>query len=73
MNYLFKALVAKLEGEIEVAKANAMVYQKNASGIGEHPDIVEAIESQVAKVAEAQIRLILLVNILIYENVMKKS
>ena len=54
MNYLFKALVAKLEGEIEVAKANAMVYQKNASGIGEHPDIVEAIESQVAKVADAQ-------------------
>ncbi len=54
MNYIFKALIAKLEGEIEVAKANAMIYQRNAVGIGEHPDIVEAVETQVSKIAEAQ-------------------
>ncbi|MBL6910843.1 MAG: hypothetical protein ISR34_10520 [Pirellulales bacterium] len=54
MNYIFKALIAKLEGEIEVAKANAMIYQRNAAGIGEHPDIVEAVETQVSKIAEAQ-------------------
>ena len=29
MNHLLKALIAKLEGEIEVAKANIMVYQRN--------------------------------------------
>ena len=57
MNYLLVALKAKLEGEIEVAKANVMVYQRNSAGIGEHPDIVEAIETQVAKIAEAEDKL----------------
>lgn len=57
MNYLLKALCAKLEGEIEVAKANVMVYQRNSVGIGEHPDIVEAIETQIAKIAEAEDKL----------------
>jgi len=57
MNYLLKALCAKLEGEIEVAKANVMVYQRNSAGIGEHPDIVEAIETQIGKIAEAEDKL----------------
>ena len=30
-----------------------MVYEKNPAGIGEHPDIVEAIETQVEKIAQA--------------------
>ena len=54
MNYLLQALIKKLEGEIEVAKANVMVYRNNAAGIGEHPDIVEAIETQITKIADAQ-------------------
>jgi|TARA_R100000081_G_scaffold54009_1_gene26355 hypothetical protein len=54
MNYLLKALVKKLEGEVEMAKANILVYQRNPAGIGEHPDIVEAIETQVDKIAQAE-------------------
>ena len=54
MNYLLKALIKKLEGDIEVAKANIMVYQRNAAGIGEHIDIVETIEAEVAKMADAE-------------------
>lgn len=57
MNYLLEALCRKLEGEIEVHKANVMVYQKNAAGIGEHPGVVEAIEFEVAKIAEAEDKL----------------
>jgi predicted AAA+ superfamily ATPase len=57
MNYLLVALKAKLEGEIEVAKANVMVYTRNAAGIGEHPDVVEAIETQISKIAEAEDKL----------------
>jgi hypothetical protein len=57
MNYLLEALCKKLEGEIEVAKANVMVYQRNSAGIGEHSDIVESIESQIAKIAEAEDKL----------------
>lgn len=54
MNYLLQALIAKLEGEVEVAKANVMVYTRNPSGIGEHPEIVEAIETQIEKIANAE-------------------
>lgn len=52
--YIFKALISKLEGEIEVAKANALVYLNNPAGIGEHPDVVEAVETQIEKIAEAE-------------------
>tara|TARA_E500000318_G_C3563432_1_gene214597 strand:+ start:1510 stop:1725 length:216 start_codon:yes stop_codon:yes gene_type:complete len=51
---ILEALILKLQGEIAVAKANIDVYQKNPAGIGEHPDIVEAVETQVTKIAEAQ-------------------
>ena len=54
MNYLLQALIAKLEGEKEVAKANVMVYTRNSTGIGEHPGIVEAIESEIEKLANAE-------------------
>ena len=57
MNYLIEALVKKLEGEIAVAQANILVYQKNPAGIGEHSDIVEAIEVQIGKIAEAEDKL----------------
>ena len=51
---LLDALIKKLEGEVAVAKANINVYLNQSVGIGEHPDIVESIETQVAKMAEAQ-------------------
>ena len=54
MNFMLEALIKKLEGEIEIAKANVLVYTRNPSGIGEHPEVVEAIESQISKIAEAQ-------------------
>ena len=54
MNYLLEALIKKLEGQIAVAKANVDVYIKGAAGIGEHPDIVESIETQIDKIAEAE-------------------
>lgn len=39
------------------AEANIAVYMNNPAGIGEHPDIVDAIDSQVAKYAEAEEKL----------------
>ena len=57
MNYLLQALITKLQGEVEVAKANIMVYTRNPSGIGEHPGIIEAIEAEVSKIAEANDKL----------------
>jgi|TARA_B100001939_G_C16917557_1_gene607672 hypothetical protein len=54
MNFLLKALIKKLEGQIEMAKANILVYTRNPAGIGEHSDIVEAVEVEIAKIAEAE-------------------
>lgn len=52
-DYLLEALVKKLEGEIAMHKANIQVYLDNPAGIGEHPQILEAIETEVAALAEA--------------------
>ena len=54
MSYLLKAMIARLQGEVEVAKANVQVYIKNSAGIGEHAGIVEAIETEVEKIANAE-------------------
>ena len=50
---LLEALTKKLEGEIAVAQANVEVYLNQSGGIGEHPDVVKAIETQVEKIAAA--------------------
>ena len=50
---LLEALIKKLEGEIEVAKANIEVYKIYPAGIGEHSDIVETIEKKIEKISTA--------------------
>jgi len=54
MNHILEALIKQLEGEIAVALANIRVYERASAGIGEHPEIVEAIETQLEKVANAE-------------------
>ena len=51
---MLAALIKKLEGDIAVAKANVDVYLNQSVGIGEHSDIVEAIETQIEKMAAAE-------------------
>ena len=57
MGYILEALRKKYEGEIAVAKANVQVYINNAAGIGEHSNIVQAVDEQIALIAEAQDKL----------------
>ena len=54
---LLQALKKKLECDVAVAKANILVYKEQSVGIGEHPEVVQAIEMEVAKMAEAQDKL----------------
>ena len=54
---LLQALKKKLEGDVAVAKANILVYKEHSVGIGEHPEVVQAIEVEVGKMAEAQDKL----------------
>ena len=53
---LVKAARMHAEGELERAKTNIMVYMNNATGIGEHSDIVEAIQEELDKMAAAEDR-----------------
>ena len=57
MKYLLNALCKKLEGDIAVAHANIKAYERQVVGIGEHPEIVQAIELEVEKLATAQDKL----------------
>ena len=57
MNYLLEALCKRLEGDIAVAWANVKAYERNVVGIGEHPEIVQAIETEVEKIAHAEDKL----------------
>lgn len=57
MNSFLIALEARYKAEMAAAKANIEVYLSNPTGIGEHPDLVEAIDSQIAILAEAEDKL----------------
>ena len=54
---LIKACRMHAEGEMERAKTNILVYMNQSVGIGEHSDIVEAIQEELDKMAAAQDRL----------------
>ena len=53
MTDLLRALVKRYEGDIAAATANIEVYQSNPVGIGEHPDVVAAMDMEVTKLADA--------------------
>ena len=48
---LLNALLAHAQGEIAMHKANVEVYLTNPVGIGEHPDVTEAIQQEIDKIA----------------------
>jgi len=54
---LLKSLKTGYAGDIARAVANIEVYLTNPAGIGEHSDIVEAIDTELAKLAEADEKL----------------
>lgn len=54
---MVKALMAHAKGEIELHKANVEVYMHNPAGIGEHSDIMEAVQCELDKMAAANDRL----------------
>jgi len=60
---IVKALAKKYKAQMAESAANIAIYINNPAGIGEHPEILEAIDSQVAKYAEAEEKLQALGNI----------
>ena len=51
---LIKALLAHAQGDIAKHRANVEVYLTSAVGIGEHSNIVEAIEEELNMIAKYQ-------------------
>jgi hypothetical protein len=50
---LRNALKLKYEGDLAAAKVNIKVYLNRPAGIGEHSDIVGAIDEEVTKASTA--------------------
>ena len=51
------ALLADAQGNIAKAKANVEVYLHNPVGIGEHPDVLAAIQEQLDSIAHQEERI----------------
>ena len=51
---LIRAVSAHATGEIEKHKANVEVYLEHPAGIGEHSNIIEAIEQELDMIAKYQ-------------------
>ena len=49
---IYDALVAHAKGHIEKHTANVEIYMEKAVGVGEHPDVLEAIEKELKIIAE---------------------
>ena len=50
---LLLALRKRYEADIAAALANIEVYNTNPTGIGDHADIVSAVDSEIVKLANA--------------------
>ena len=51
---LLKAVKSHAQGHIDKHVANIEVYLANPAGIGEHSDIIEAIEVELEEIAKYQ-------------------
>lgn len=56
-SHILDALRASAEGDIKKAKANVEVYLHSPVGIGEHPDVLGAIQEQLDVIAHAEERI----------------
>ena len=54
---MLEALKALSVGSIKKAKMNIEVYLANPGGIGEHPDVLGAVQDQIDLIAKEEERL----------------
>ena len=55
--YLKDALLAYYEGLVAKHRYNIEVYLTNPAGIGEHSDIIEAVDIELTKLVDARDKL----------------
>ena len=54
---IINALIAESEGNLDKARINAEIYLHNPVGIGEHPDVLAAIQDQIDVIAHEEERI----------------
>ena len=59
---ILRALQAKYEGEKQYHKANIEIYLSNPAGIGEHSDVLEAINVELERMVAADEKIHILVS-----------
>lgn len=57
---MLAALRKYAEGQIALHKMNVEVYLNNPAGIGEHPDVLEAVQKELHSIAEWEDQLFVL-------------
>ena len=61
---LIRAVSAHATGEIEKHKANVEVYLEHPAGIGEHSDIIEAMDKEIEHIDKYDARLSMIIKYL---------
>lgn len=59
---ILRALQSKYEGERDYHKANIEIYLSNPAGIGEHSDVLEAINIELERMVTADEKIHILIN-----------
>jgi len=54
---MLEALRCKYESDMQIARANLIVYLTNPAGIGEHSDVMAALDEQIGQLATAEEKL----------------
>jgi hypothetical protein len=49
---MLEAIKDHAKGHIKKHSMNVEIYLKNAAGVGEHPDVLEAVEKELKIIAE---------------------
>jgi len=49
---MLEAIKDHAKGHIKKHTMNVEIYLKNAAGVGEHPDVLEAVEKELKLIAE---------------------
>ena len=66
---LIRAAMLHAQGELARAEANISVYMDQSVGIGEHSDIVEAIQAELDTMAQAHDRIEMLNKYFVEEDI----
>lgn len=51
-DYMINAIRSHARGHIDKHRMNVEVYLNNPAGIGDHPDVFEAIEQEILEIAK---------------------